>query len=422
VIFLRDYVVLLAAVLLAGASLSLPSAFADPECASYNDGTIDVECDASIADIDRGISNDDVLNSNGDEWVLDATIVVQDGATLSIDGSDVSWLKIAGDNGIIVDGELEVNGVRITSWDKDDQDVIDQNSDGSVERAFVRIRDSDRVVVTNSEFGYLGYADPGKRGFDVFGEPSSNIEIRGSEFHNMWMAFYSREASNVTIDNNEYHHNIKYALDPHSGTFNVTVTNNHLHHNPIGVICSWDCYNILIEGNEVNNNTDVGIFLSRNMHDSIVRNNVLYNENVGIVLAESPDNEVYSNKVEASSTGVFLFNPENPDDGETENNRIWNNSITGAEFGIHASRSHDNVLENNQLSDIKSSEYLLTADSSFEIRNQNFNNTGISGDSMTNIVEISDSGIIQVDSDRHDTGRSSFETELNDDSITVNSR
>jgi poly(beta-D-mannuronate) C5 epimerase len=300
--------------------------------------------------------------------------------------------------------------------------VIDQDSDGSEERAYIQIRDSDRVIVTDSEFGYLGYADPGRRGFDVFGEPSSNIEIRDSEFHNMWFAFYSREASDIIIDNNEYHHNVKYALDPHTGTFDVQITNNHLHHNPIGVICSWDCHDILIEGNEIHDNEDVGIFLSRNMHDSIVRNNVLYNENVGIVVAESPDNEIYNNDVEASATGIFLFNPTNPDDGETEDNIVRNNSITGAEFGVHASRSQGNILENNQFSGIGSSEYHLTGDSSFEIRNQSFSGYEISGESGGNDVEISDSGVIEVDGDEHDTDRNSFEEELDDESINVDSQ
>jgi poly(beta-D-mannuronate) C5 epimerase len=411
---------LLAAVLLA--AFSLPSAFADPECASYDDGTIEIECDASIADVAEGVSDDDVLSSDGDEWVLDASIVVRDGATLSIDGADVSWLKIAGDNGIIVDGELEVDGVTITSWDEDDQDVIDQDSDGSEERAFVQIRQSERVSITDSEFGYLGYNDPGSRGFDVFGGTSSNIEIRGSEFHNMWMAFYSNGASDIVIDGNEYRDNIKYALDPHTGTSDMQITNNHLHHNPIGVICSWDCHDILIEGNEVNDNTEVGIFLSRNMHDSIVRNNELYNENVGIVVSESPDNEIYNNSIEASATGILLFNPTDPDDGETEDNVVWNNSITGAEFGIHASRSQDNILEDNELSDIESSEYHLSGDSSFEIRNQSFNDDEISGDNGSNNVEISDSGVIEVDDDEHDTDRNSFEEELDGESIIVDSQ
>lgn len=412
------------AIILIGAASVLPPAFAAPECVSYNESieTIEIECDASLEDIDEGISDDHALRSDGNERILDANIVIKDGATLTMNGSG-DWLKITDDNGVIVDGELEIDGMKITSWDEGEDDVIEQDSDGSEERAFIQIRGSEHVVITNSEFGYLGYNDPGSRGLDVFGpEPSSNIEITGNEFHNMWMAFYSREASDIVIDGNEYHHNVKYALDPHTGTFDVQITNNHLHHNPIGVICSLDCYDILIEGNEVNDNEDVGIFLSRNMHDSIVRDNMLYNETFGIVVAESPDNEIYDNGIEASNTGILLFNPEEPDDGETEDNLIRNNSITGAEFGIRAARSEGNVLLSNEFSDIGSSEFQMTVGSAIEIRNQDFNDYEVAGGSETNTVEISESGIIEVDGDEHDTDRSVYEKELSQDNIVLDSQ
>lgn len=401
---------------------SLPVALAAPECASFNESawTIEIECDATLEDIDEGLSDNEILHGDSDEWILNANILVQDGATLIIDGGN--WLKITDDYGIIVDGELKVEGVKITSWDEGEDKVIEQDSHGSQQRAFIHIRDSEGVRIKDSEFAYLGYNEPGKRGLDVFGEPSSNIEITDSEFHNMWMAFYSREASDIVIDGNEYHHNVKYALDPHTGTSDMQVTNNHLHHNPIGVICSLDCYQILIEGNEVNDNGKVGIFLSRNMHDSIVRDNELYNEEFGIVVSESPDNEIYNNEIEASDTGILLFNPEEPDDGETEGNLIRDNSIMEADFGIRAARSQGNVLESNEFFGIGSSEYQMAGSSAFEIRNQDFDNDEIAGNAGTNTVEISGSGVIEVDGDEHDTDRGAYERELSQDSIVLDSQ
>src|SRR3712207_8747427 len=75
--------------------------------------------------------------------------------------------------------------------------------------------------------------------------------IRDSVFHHMWRAFYSTGAYNITIDRNEFHHNLNYAVDPHSGTHDMNITNNWVHHNPLGIICSVNCTNILIEGNNV---------------------------------------------------------------------------------------------------------------------------------------------------------------------------
>jgi mannuronan 5-epimerase len=294
------------------------------------------------------------------------------------DNSVMQYLKIAGENGIIVHGTILINGVKITSWNASANDVIQQDiNDGSIRRAYIQFDASEGSEIINSEFAYLGYQELGKRGFDLWGPDASysgegsshDMQIRVSEFHHMWFAFYSRGAYNITVDGNEYYNNIKYALDPHSGTHDMTITNNYLHHNPIGAICSDICYNILIERNLVEHNIDHGIFFSRNMYDSIVRNNHVYNTTSGITVSESPNNQIYNNTIEgATSQGIRLFNPpEPPYDGLTENNLVYNNIISSSEDGISATRSHDNILENNSFYDIISSEYRLSGDSSIII-------------------------------------------------------
>ena len=303
---------------------------------------------------------------------------------------------------------------------------------------------SEGSQIINSEFGYLGDVEFGRRGFDLFGGgPSHDMLIKGSKFHDMWMAFYSRGAYNITVDGNEYYNNIKYALDPHSGTHDMSITNNWLHHNPIGAICSDRCYNILIEGNLVEHNTDYGIFFSRNMHDSIARNNNVYNTTSGITVSESPSNQIYDNTIEgASSQGIRLFNPDIPNDGVTEDNLVYNNSIINSDDGIVAARSHDNILENNKFSDIESSEYRLSGNSSMIIRGQHFDNAVISQEDseIDSRVEIVDSGRIQVtegandgedgddegddeyEGNSYNTNNDPYRRTLSDgDSITVNS-
>jgi mannuronan 5-epimerase len=104
-----------------------------------------------------------------------------------------------------------------------------------------------------------------------------------------------------TVDGNEYYNNIKYALDPHTGTHDMSITNNWLHHNPIGAICSDRCYNILIEGNLLEHNTDYGIYFSRNMHDSIARDNHVSNTTSGITVSESSNNQIYNNIIEGAT-------------------------------------------------------------------------------------------------------------------------
>lgn len=395
-------------------------------CASYDHdaANIVVECDSSLETIHKDIADDQegdsALTADDDDWILDANVLVGEGATLTLDTKG-SWLRIMNAHGIIIDGgRLNINNSRVTSW-SEEGDVINQNSEGTNERAFIQIRDSDGVLITHSEFGYLGYNDPGKRGFDVFGEPSSNIQIINSEFHHMWMAFYSREASDIVVNGSEYHHNVKYALDPHTGTNHMLITNNHLHHNPIGVICSFDCSDIVIEENVVHDNSKSGIFLSRNMYDSIVRNNTVYGEVIGIIVSESPNNEIVDNKIHASERGISLFNPINPDDGETEDNIIHNNTITGAEWGIAAIRSQDNVLENNDFSYVEF-EYYMTDDSAIIIQNQTFNDYEIRGSGGTNVVEIADSGIVSMEDEINDSNSDSVREQLTHDILVVDSR
>ncbi len=72
---------------------------------------------------------------------------------------------------------------------------------GSIPRGYLICCEGSQIL--NSEFGYLGYAEPGRRGFDLLdeedGEPSNDMVIRGNKFHDMWMGFYSNGAYNIVL-------------------------------------------------------------------------------------------------------------------------------------------------------------------------------------------------------------------------------
>src|SRR5215210_3678988 len=385
------------------------------DCIDYEaaEKTINIACDhASFEDVISTINNESVLEKlkEDGQYLLKANLRVADDAIFEMTSNGVDnlqYLKIAGENGIIVHGRIMINGVKITSWNTSTNDIVQQDRSGSVSRGYIQFDASDGAQIINSEFAYLGYDELGRRGFDLHGQdssrfgygPSSNMEIRGSKFHHMWRAFYSTGAFNITIDGNEYHHNLNYAVDPHSGTHDINITNNWVHHNSIGIICSVNCTNILIEGNKVENNIRAGIFFSRNMTDSIVRNNQIYNATSGIIVSESSNNQIYNNTVEAaSSEGILLFNPSEPDDGFTEDNLVYNNTIFGSVAGINATRSYNNILENTKFSNITSSEYLLIRNSSIIVVDRDFDNDLITegGSATDNLVEIAYSGTIEV--------------------------
>jgi poly(beta-D-mannuronate) C5 epimerase len=440
---------------------------ASTACVGYQSGvnTITITCDASFLDVVQAINDPEILEQEeqGGQYILKANLEVADGVNFEMtsSGDGLQYLKIAGENGIIVHGRILINGVIITSWDVSNEEVIQQDMNGTIRRGYVQFAASEGSQIINSEFGYLGDIEPGRRGFDLFGEgPSHDMVIRGSKFHDMWFAFYSREAYNITVDGNEYYNNIKYALDPHTITHDMIIINNWLHDNPIGAICSDRCYDILIEGNLVEDTTDIGIFFSRNMTDSIARNNHVINARVGILVSESPNNQIYNNTIEeATAQGIRLLNPDITDDGVTEGNVVYNNVISSSEDGIAAARSQNNIVENTTFSDIESSEYHLSGNSALTIRGQQFDDALVSGEAeeeddqatedqatedqaTENVVEIVDSGTIEVtggandgeengddDGDEDEDEANSFNTDVepyttilgDGDSITVNS-
>ena len=99
-------------------------------------------CDsANLTDIYNQLRNSDVLEkaeslTSGQVWLLDAGIIIKNGATFYINSTDTSWLKIVAPdrgitsnvrvdeeiyvgkaNGIEVYGSLKIDSVKMTSWD-----------------------------------------------------------------------------------------------------------------------------------------------------------------------------------------------------------------------------------------------------------------------------------------------------------------
>ena len=405
------------------------------DCVDYDSSEriIVVTCDTTFEQLEEDINDISVLEELGNgEYLLSANIEVADGIRLTIASPAVTWVKISNEGpadmqyNIRVRGYMDLDGVKLTSWDPEENSVVEQNADGSVPRPFIRYQDAEGGIIKNSELSHLGYSPDIRRGFSVIGD-SHNIEIRNSDFHHFWYAFYSNGAKNVTIDGSKFHDNHKYAIDPHTGTHDMSITKNHVYNNPgSGIICSLDCHDILIENNAVHDNGKNGINFSRNMHDSIVRNNTIYNSDKGIRITESPNNEVYDNIIFDVSDGFYLTNPSTPDDGHTTGNRIYNNTVINADNGIKVGNSDSNILANNTFENITSFEYSLGNGGEVIIENQRFTNDKISGELGTNIATISNSGTIIVDVDddpdeNHDTDDDSYIVELSDETITIES-
>jgi len=291
-------------------------------------------------------------------WILNAGIQISPDATLYINSTDTSWLKILADGEtdypIFVSGSLKIDSVKVTSWNPNTNNYTssqDSHRNGEdvttgTPRPYIVVQEeaTGPTDITNSEIAYLGYESGyggGRTGLRY--EGGENSVISGNNIHHLYFALYTKGVGGMKIDNNHIHDNIHYGLDPHTGTHDMTIRNNTVHDNgSIGIICSLDCYNILIEGNEVYNNTKMGIMFSRNMTDSVARDNVVYNEDRGIVVSESHNNEVYNNLVSDSGSGIDI-------DEDSSENVVYNNTILNIPDPSEALRLRDGASEENTL-------------------------------------------------------------------------
>ena len=319
----------------------------------------------TLTDIDNQLKDPSILHKETYDgiWLLKAGIVIDKGATLTIDSKDTKWLKIVAEGGgedddnkeggeegdktaahsISVLGGLVIDSVKITSWIPSINDYMKYKVEirqGSTAqkttpydvdpRPYIRVEEEadGYTSITNSEIAYLGYdCGGGCSGLSYYG--GLGHILKNNEIHHNRFGYYSKGVSNTTVEDNHVHHNFMYGFDPHTGTHDMIIRNNTVHdHGAMGIICSLDCYNIIIEGNEVYRSTGSGIMFSKNMTDSVARNNYVHDESKCIFVSQSHRNEIYNNQMSDCNTGIRLFH-------DASENSIYNNTILNSKLGIN---------------------------------------------------------------------------------------
>ena len=316
------------------------------------------ELNVLLKEDDVDVISGDTYEDSNTIWELNAGITIAENATLYINSTDTSWLKIIADgetaHPIIVSGSLKIDSAKVTSWNPNPNNyTMSQDSDRNGQdvrigtpRPYIVVEDdaTGTTDITNSEIAYLGYEagyGAGRTGLRY--EAGDGSVIRGNEIRNLYFGLYTRGVGEMTIENNHIYDNIHYGLDPHTGTHDMIIRNNTVHDNgSTGVICSLDCYNIAIENNNIYNNTKNGIMFSRNMYDSIATNNIVSNEDNGIVISESHDNEVYNNIVSDSGAGIDI-------DEDSFDNTVYNNTMINIPEPTEALNLRDGASEKNTL-------------------------------------------------------------------------
>jgi hypothetical protein len=101
-------------------------------CIDYEaaENTIAINCNASFLDVVRAIEDPEILEELEEEgqYLLNANLQVDDGVTFAMTSNEdgLQYLKIAGVNGIVVQGRIEISGIIITSWDTETDSPVSQ--------------------------------------------------------------------------------------------------------------------------------------------------------------------------------------------------------------------------------------------------------------------------------------------------------
>ena len=315
---------------------------------------IAIVCGAtSLSDIYKLLNDPSILNKglNG-VWILNSNLRIGRNAALYINSTDTKWLKINSSSadtayGLQILGNANIDSVRISSWNYSSNNYAQTHADGKVPRAYIRVgpNGTGTTNITNSELSYLGSSFYHRGQGLTYLSGNGNV-LRNNTIHHMWYGFYSEEIGNMVIEGNEVYDNIKYGIDPHTGTHDMQIRNNRVHDNGhIGIICSIDCKDITIDGNRVSNNTGTGIMLSINMQHSNIINNIVNNENTGIEISESHNNDIYRNIVRKSNEGIEIHNASS--DNNIHSNLVVNSTACGIQ--INDNNSSRNTIRDNYI-------------------------------------------------------------------------
>ncbi|OZM83448.1 right-handed parallel beta-helix repeat-containing protein [Pseudonocardia sp. MH-G8] len=275
----------------------------------------------------QAVGNPDLLREVAPgEWLLGADLAVLQGASLQITSSTVRWFKLGNTAGRTASvkafgGGIEISRTCITSWDTA-TNTADMNLDDG--RSYILARDGATMNIDNAEIRYLGNGDVESYGLSWRTEGTTG-KITNSVVSHNYYGLYSYEIGGLVVADNEFHDNILYGIDPHTGSHDMTIERNLVHDNgKHGIILAEDCVDSVIRDNSVYRNNHHGIVLYLNSDRNTIENNDTFaNAAQGININESNDNTVRGNRVyDNVESGIGIAQT-------SQNNLIENNQARG---------------------------------------------------------------------------------------------
>jgi parallel beta-helix repeat protein len=285
------------------------------------------------------------------EWLLAANLHVHAGASLRIAAPDVRWLKVSSSpTGFVsitaLGGGLDVDGSCITSWDEARGQVDSDHADG---RSFVLARSGARMTIQQAELRYLGYGDVESYGLS-WRTASTSGGITSSLVSHLFYGLYTYEVSGLVVQDNEFHDNVLYGIDPHTDSRRLVIERNVVHHNgKHGIILAEDCTDSVIRDNIVHSNEHHGIVLYlRSDRNLIERNHSFANAAQGVNINASVENVLRGNRIyDNRESGIGVG--QTAEATLVENNQIRSNQQDGIRLVSEATHTtvRGNVIGEN---------------------------------------------------------------------------
>lgn len=270
---------------------------------------------------------------------LSTALVVSPGASLTIT-APVSELVLEVRRGVLLGvdgGRLALDGVAVrpsTTSDDLQQLSVDER------RPFVVATNAATLTITRSHLSYLGR--DWNSSYGVSWSDRSTGSMTHSEVDHSFIGTYTDHARDVAIEQNWFHDNTLYGVDPHSYSTGISVRNNVSERNGRhGIIFSDFVTGGVVAGNITRDNRLNGIMMdASSTGNRIVGNTASGNRGDGIVLASSPDNVVEQNTITGNRVGLHVR-------GGGENIRVRSNTIVDNQLATQGISLDGNTLRDN---------------------------------------------------------------------------
>jgi parallel beta-helix repeat protein len=357
-----------------------PSGFNNNSCINYDsvNRTINL-CGGptDLSSISRIVNNSDILSNNSNKnWILNANISIADGATLFINSTDTTWLKISSSasypHSIVAYGDLIINGTKISSWNStsNSESVLKDNTNESTPRSYLLKPQigTGKMNITNSNISGLGFKGLKDTWGITYYSGSGSIIENNTIYSNYRGLHLAGNVSNILVANNTIQDSSQHGLDLLRAKDIEILENNVSSNDEHGIFCTRECEKVLISSNYISDNGKSGIVLNQATTDSVVEHNRIQDNNGSAIAIRNSsritinDNFVEQNKYGADisqnstyntvignsitssfSTGMLL-------DSYSTNNTVEKNLIQHSKGGgIYVNSSFENKLINNKI-------------------------------------------------------------------------